>query len=290
MKILGTGLTGLLGTRIVELLSPQHSFENLSRSTGVDITNFEQVKEKILSSDAEVVLHLAAYTNVKAAELEKGKKEESEAWKINVIGTDTIVKACAQAGKKIIYASTDLVFDGENTPVGGYKEEDTCNPLNWYAMTKYEGELRVKASVSPWAIMRLGYPYRAKYEKNDFVRLFIQKLSLNEPLTVLTDRIITPTFIDDLALAIEKLLMPEMNGVYHTVGSSSLSIYDAAQEIASVFDFDKSLIGGITRAEFLVGRPPEPFNSSLNNARISQLGVKFRTFADGLTEIKRQII
>ncbi len=289
MKILGTGLTGLIGSRIIELLSSDYTFENVSRSTGVDITNSDQVRRAIGSSDCDVVLHLAAFTNVKEAELEKEKGEASEVWKINVTGTKNIVKACNETGKKLIYASTDLVFDGENTPEDGYREGDKENPLNWYAKTKYEGELRVRDAKSPWIVIRPAYPFRASYTKNDFVRLFIQKLENNEPLTLLADRIVTPTFIDDIAEALSILLSQECTGIYHTVGSTMLSIYEAAEVICDIFNLDKSLLSKTTRKEFLVNRPPEPFNSGLNNAKIRGLGAHMRTFAEGVQEIKSQV-
>ena len=139
MKIFGTGLSGLLGTRIVELLQATHAFSDNSRANGVDITDSEQIRKAINSSDAEVVLHLAAYTNVKAAELERDLGEQSESWKINVIGTENVARACKEAGKKLIFTSSDMVFDGENTPEGGYTEEAKPHPLSWYAKTKYEG-------------------------------------------------------------------------------------------------------------------------------------------------------
>lgn len=289
MKIFGTGLSGLLGSRIVELLGSTYTFLDNSRATGVDITDSEQIRKAINSSDADVVLHLAAHTNVKAAELERDLCEQSESWKINVLGTENVARACAETGKKLIFTSTDMVFDGENTPENGYAEEAQPNPLSWYAKTKYEAELRVQKLTTPWIIMRPAYPYRARFEKNDFVRLFMQKLSQGEQLTVLTDRIITPVFIDDLAHALDVLLVQNGQGIYHTVGSTQLSIYDAAGEIAQCFGYDKDLIGGATRAEFLVGRPPEPFNSALNNAKIQSLGVKMRTFREGLEEVKKQL-
>lgn len=290
MKILGTGLTGLMGSRITELLSPHYSFKNISRSEGIDITNSDQVKKAIINSDCDTVLHLAAFTNVKEAEFEKEQGEASESWRINVIGTENIINACNETGKKLIYTSTDLVFDGENTPEGGYTEDDKENPLNWYAKTKFEGELRVREARCPWIVIRPAYPYRASYEKNDFVRLFIQKLENNEPLTLLSDRIVTPTFIDDIAYALDILLSKKCSGIYHTVGSTMLSVYDAAEVICDIFSFDKSLLSKTTRKEFLIDRPPEPFNSALNNAKIRRLGANMHTFKEGVEAIKLQRI
>jgi len=288
MKILGTGLTGLIGSRIVELLSDQYQFENISRSTGVDITHKDQVKEVIEKSDADVILHLAAMTDVKGAELEKDQREESSSWKINVSGTENIAYACQQTEKKLVYLSTDLVFNGENTPEKGYEETDQPNPMNWYAKTKYEGELRVQKVTSPWIIMRPGYPYRANFPKKDFVRVFQSLLEEKKQFTAIVDRIITPTFIDDLALALDGLLKHNATGIYHTTGSESISIYDAAKMVAQTFELDASLIGKTTRKEFLVGKPAEPFNSSLCIHKLEQLGIKMHTFQEGLDIIKGQ--
>ena len=105
MKVLGTGLDGLVGSRIVELLSDKYEFENLSISTGLNITNRDAVLERIKSSDAQIVLHLAAKTNVDGCELDKPLGEKGDAWKINVSGTQNVADACSQTKKKLIYIS-----------------------------------------------------------------------------------------------------------------------------------------------------------------------------------------
>lgn len=286
MKILGTGLNGLVGSRIVELLKDSYEFENLSRSTGVDITNFSSVSKAIKNSSASFVMHLAAYTDVKTAEKDKGLGEESEAYKINVIGTKNVVKAAEEAGKKIIHFSTDMVVGGDDMPKGGYLEDAKPNPLSWYAITKYEGEKIVQNLSTPWIILRTAYPFRKEFAKPDFVRFFKSWLTEKKPISVLTDRLISPTFIDDLALAIKILIEKDAQGIYHTVGSQIISIYDAVMLIAKTYGLDTNLVEKTTRAEFLVGRPDEPFSSALNNDKIRQLGAKMHTFEQGLQIIK----
>lgn len=100
MNILGTGLSGLVGSRIVELLAAQHTFEDLSLETGVDITDYRSVNSRIESSKAGWVFHFAAYTDVQGAEKEKSLGKESPAWKINVLATENIAQACKKTGKK----------------------------------------------------------------------------------------------------------------------------------------------------------------------------------------------
>ncbi|OGH11663.1 MAG: hypothetical protein A3B38_03020 [Candidatus Levybacteria bacterium RIFCSPLOWO2_01_FULL_36_13] len=289
MKLIGTGLNGLIGTRIVKLLSEKYTFKNLSRSNGVDITDYNSVKKALSASDSNTLIHLAAYTDVKGAEEEKALKEDSQSYKINVLGTKNVARACQETGKKLIYFSTDMVVGGENMPDGGFKEDANYNPLSWYAQTKYEAEKIVRELPTPWLIMRLAYPYRASFEKLDFVRLFIKILTDGTQITALTDRIISPTFIDDIANALDVLIKKDSKGIYNIVGSEILSIYDAAILITKIFNLDSLLVHKITRKEFLIGRPPEPFSSALNNDKIQKLGVGMNSFQAGLNIIKKQL-
>src|SRR3989344_4235798 len=143
MKILGTGLDGLVGSRIVELLKDKYEFE----PSNVDVTSKDKIAKKITSSDAPIVLHLAAKTSVDGCE-----EDHSSARAVNGVGTQNIVDACQKSSKKLIYISTDFVFDGSKDL---YSEEDKPNPINWYGRTKYEGEEIVKKSSTPWIIARI---------------------------------------------------------------------------------------------------------------------------------------
>lgn len=288
MKILGTGLTGLVGSRVVALLQDKYIFENISASSGVDISDKDAVTKAIIASDAPLVLHIAAKTNVDGCEEEKSLRKESEAWKINVLGTQYIADACVQAGKKLIYFSTDFVFDGKNPPAGGYTEEDIPNPINWYAKTKYEGEKIVQHLQIPWVILRLAYPYRASFVRNDFFRAIKNRLMTKQETRVISDYIITPTFIDDLAIAIDFLIKKDATGIFHGVGASSLHPYNAALSIAEVFGLQKELVLPISGEEYFEKKARRPFNLTMKNAKIVRLGIHFKTFEEGLQEIKKQ--
>jgi dTDP-4-dehydrorhamnose reductase len=288
MKILGTGLSGLIGSRIVELLASSHTFEEISRSTGVDITDYTVLSESVKNSDASVILHLAAKANVEGCEEDKVLGEEGEAWKINVVGTENIVKAAQKYSKKVIYISTDFVFDGEK-PVGeSYSEEDAPNPVNWYAKTKYEGEKRVQDGQVPFIIIRPAYPYRANFTKNDFVRGMLAAMKEGKPLKGITDHVFCPTFIDDMSHALDALIAHEASGIYHVVGSQALTPYEATTMIGTVFGIDPQ-IEKTTRADFFANRAQRPYNLSLKNDKISKLGVTMKSFEEGLEELKRQI-
>jgi len=197
-QVIGTGLSGLIGSRIVELLSDKYAFSDLSLEAGVDITNSVQIEEKIRNSEAEVVLHLAAFTDVDAASKQDGDKSGS-CYKVNVLGTQNVVSACRTSGKYLIHVSTDFVFDGKKKEP--YTEEDKPNPIEWYGKTKFWAEEEVRKGGINYAIVRPAFPFRVEFKaKKDLVRQIIKGLEENSLPPMFVDQIITPTFIDDIAL------------------------------------------------------------------------------------------
>jgi dTDP-4-dehydrorhamnose reductase len=288
-KVFGIGITGLIGSRIVELLSDKYEFQNLSLETGVDITNPETLSILEEDTEHEIVLHLAAKADVDGCEQDKPAGKDGAAWKINVEGTRNVVNACRKSGKKIIYISTDFVFDGTKTVGEEYTEEDTPNPVNWYAQTKYEGEKIVQESGVPYLILRIAYPYRTPFpQKKDLVQAILSRLQAGQEIKAVTDHIMTPTFVDDIASALEMVIKENQTGIYHVVGVDSVSPYELAKKIADVYALDSSLIHETTREVFFADRAPRPFNLAMNNARIEKLGVKMRTVSEGLVALKNQ--
>lgn len=289
-KIIGTGLSGMVGSRIVELLKDQYEFEDLSLEAKVDIRHKKKVEQKISQSKAEIVLHLAAKTDVDGCEKDKALGKKGDAWTINVGGTKNVVDACQHLDKKIIYISTDFVFDGESPPAGGYTEEDKANPINWYGQTKYEGEKIVQNSRNRWLILRIAYPYRAKFtQKLDFVRLILEKLRKNQQVLALIDHIFTPTFIDDVVFGLNTLIKRGSVGIFHLVGSQFLTPYQAINLIAEQFGLDKVLIKGVKMKNYYQNRALRPKNLALKNEKIKKLGIKMRTFEEGIKELRKQI-
>jgi dTDP-4-dehydrorhamnose reductase len=302
-KILVTGLTGLLGSRFAELLKDVYEFEEISRTNGVNILDKEAVLNAISSSDAQIILHMAAKTHVDGCELDKVRDKEilgfsniqeqeeawlkeQTAWAVNVYGTQNIVEACQKTKKKIVYISTDFVFDGKKRT---YSEEDEASPINWYAKTKYEGERLIQNSGLDYIIARIAYPYRAFFERNDFVRVIIAKLEKGEKLNMVTDHVMTPTFIDDIANALDILIRLEQKGIFNVVGSQAVTPYDGAMKIAREFGFDEALISQTTRREYFAGKAPRPFCLHLKNAKIGKLGIEMSTFDVGIREVRKQI-
>lgn len=286
MKVLGTGLSGLVGSRVVELLSGEYEFEDLSLTTGVNIINYNDLLDRFKNSKASVILHMAAKTDVDGCEDDKILLEEGSAWMVNVEGTQNIVEAAKKTGKRVVYISTDFVFDGTKE---FYTEQDEPNPVSWYATTKHEGEKVVKRSGLSYAIVRIAYPYRPHFrEKKDFVRRMLEKMGKGEKIFALTDHIFTPTFIDDIAVSLSLILKKDTEGIYHVVGSQSLTTYDAAKLIAKIFGL-KANIEAMTRSVYFKDRAFRPFKLVLKNDKITKLGVKMKRFDEGLLEMKKQM-
>lgn len=303
MKIIVTGLTGLVGSRVTDLLKDKYEFINFSTSVGLDVRNKEGVFSFFKSSQAPVVIHFAGKTNVDGCEKDKegdleilklGEDEQEQefklkktAWSANVFGTKNVANACEETGRKLIYISTDFVFDGKKEDP--YEESDPSNPVNWYGRTKLEGERIVQSIRSPWTIIRISFPYRASFKKLDFVRLLIDRLSKGEHLNLVSDQIITPTFIDDLAPVFDLFIKENMSGVFHATGSESLTPFEISQKIVQIYGFDKNLIKKITREDFFKDRARRPFNLALKNDKIKKLGFNMKNIEKGLLEIRKQL-
>lgn len=286
MKIIGTGLSGLVGSRVVELLSPEYSFENYSLETGVDITDESAIKSRIKQSDAPWMFHFAAYTNVQGAESERTLGDSSAAWKVNVLATEHIAKVCRETGKHLIYIDTDYAFDGTKKE---YTESDVPNPQGWYAMTKYEGAKRVLAMDALGLVIRISNPYRANpVGKKDFAHKILERLQSNQEIIAATDQLFVPTFIDDIAVAIDTLVKQNATGVYHVVGSSALSPYEAAVVVAQTYGLSPDIIKKTSFASYFADRAPVPQWAALSNDKIEKLGVVMHSFADGMREVKKQ--
>lgn len=287
MNIIGTGLSGLVGSRVVELLSSTLTFENLNVRDQGDITNRTIISEQMHRSAAQWVFHFAAKTDVDGAEKERSMGEKSPTWIVNVLGTEAIIDACEKTGKRLLYISTDYVFDGTKQ---FYTEDDAPHPVGWYATTKCEGEKRVLAMGNRGLVIRIANPYRASFaRKSDFVRSIIDRLEKGDAVTAPSDQIFVPTFIDDIAVAIRALINANADGIYHIVGSQELSPFVAAGKIAESFGYDTRRIIPTSFSLYFADRAPRPKQAALKHDKITKLGVRIRSFDEGLTEMKRQL-
>jgi dTDP-4-dehydrorhamnose reductase len=268
-KIALTGQSGLVGSRITELLASDYEFVSIPQEE-IDITDRKSVFDRIHSIDFDILFHLAAYTNVDQAEIQKDICR-----KVNVDGTKNLYEAVTEKGKKMIYVSTGFVFDGINPP---FDETSAPHPLSYYAKTKYEGEQIVKDTAM---IVRFDYPYRKSYTlKRDFVAGIKYALEQKKDLNMVTDSLFTPTFIDDIAYAMNYLFSHFQQNIYHIVGSNSISPYDAAIQIADVCGLDKKYIHQTNYATYYAGKAPRPQRAVITSVHNSFYPMK--SFRNGL--------
>ena len=287
-QVLGTGLSGLVGSRIVEL-NPDYQFTDLSLDTGKNILDPKTLIADFANNSADTVIHLAAFTDTGSAWDQKGDKSGS-CYQINVVGAQNIVDLCRKHNKYLIYISTDFVFDGTKTTP--YDETDSPNPLDWYGQTKYEAE-KIVANI-PSSIIRIAYPYRANFsQKVDLIRKIKNNLENNQVCTLFNDQITTPTLIDDIATGLSLIIRNKPTGIYHLVGSSSQSPYEMALQIAKTYNLDQHLIKPSSLQQYLKQPKVRPYalNGALSNHKfISEFGTTPHTLSSGLQIIKNQIL
>ena len=287
-KVLITGASGLLGSRIVKLtkedyeVTPIHNTKSLSlNSLKLDITNQNKIFSLFYKLEPNVVIHTASETNVDKCETEKG-----HAWKTNVEGTCNIAEACQKVNAKLVFISTDYVFDGEK---GLYNEEDKPNPVNYYGLTKLEGEKHVIKQCENYTILRTSVLYGWHPWKQNFATWIINKLKQQQEITVVEDHYNTPTLADNLAEIIIEALQKDLQGLYHASGSERISRYEFARQIAETFHLSPSLIKPIKMSQLTAWIAKRPKDSSLNTDKIQkQLKTKPLNITQGLKIMKKE--
>lgn len=298
IEVLGTGLTGLVGSRITELL-PRYDFVNLSRNEGVDIRDLDALARAVDTSPASVLIHLAAFTDVGAAWKQNGDKS-GECYQVNVIGARNVAHVCAQYGRYLIHFSTDFVFQGENNKPYSETDRPDVDDLgargDWYGRTKLRAEQEVQAAGGKFCIVRIAYPFRSGYErKADQIAQLLNGLKAGKLYPMFADKIITPTFIDDIALAVDRIIQAQPQGIYHVAGASFVSHYELAQKVARTFGYDESRVQEGSLAEYRKTHQPPEFRPYPRCLEISgekaerELGIGMRTIDGALLEMKRQM-
>ncbi|WP_251551929.1 dTDP-4-dehydrorhamnose reductase [Neobacillus muris] len=222
MKVIVTGAAGQLGKDVLlELEKKNHQAIGTDREQ-LDITIEENVLAFINEIKPDVILHCAAYTNVDAAE-----ENEDLAYQINALGTKNLAKAAKQAGAKLMYISTDYVFDG--TATEPYEVDEPTKPLGAYGRTKLAGEEFVREYLEQFFIVRTAWVFGI-YGQN-FVKTMLRLGKERGEVGVVHDQIGSPTYTVDLAKFMVELMGTEKYGVYHATNSGVCSWYEFAVEI-----------------------------------------------------------
>jgi len=266
-KILITGSNGLLGLSLRnfflnrnfvivatgrgpdKFLNSPHLYLNL------DIESTEESEMILAEYKPDIIINTAALTNVDYCET-----NQSKCLSVNSHSILNFTSYCRDYNPHFIHISTDFVFDGKQ---GDYREDDICNPINYYGFSKLESEKIISQNKFRSTIIRTSLVYSLNDDINNFASRCKINLGKNEPLNIVDDQYRTPTFVDDLSRAIFSVIEKEKYGIYHISSGEVLSIYQIVCNIARYWGFDSSLIQRV-RSNQLQQQASRPLNSSLS--------------------------
>lgn len=266
MKVLVTGVKGQLGYDVInELNCRGHVAVGVDKEE-MDVTDEASVARVLNEVKPEAVIHCAAWTAVDAAE-----DNEESVRLVNAVGTENIVLECKKLGCKLLYVSTDYVFDGR----GDEPWQPDCKdykPLNIYGKTKLEGELAVAGALEKFFIVRIAWVF-GKNGKN-FIKTMLNVGKTHDTVRVVNDQIGTPTYTFDLARLLVDMIETDKYGYYHATNEGGyISWYDFTKEIFRQAGYSTKVIP-VTTAEYGLSKAARPFNSRLDKSKLTVNGFK----------------
>lgn len=294
MLVFVTGVNGQLGYDTVkELLSRGHRVIGSGTAAEcrcaceycrLDITDTVAVNAALMRIKPDAVIHCAAWTAVDAAEDEENR---GRVYAVNVDGTANIASVCSALDCKLLYISTDYVFDGQ----GEEPWRPDCRtyaPLNVYGRSKLEGELAVASTVERFFIVRTAWVFGVNGK--NFVRTMLELGRTHDSLRVVNDQIGTPTYTPDLARLLADMIESEKYGYYHATNEGGfISWYDFAVEIFRQAGYSVEVIP-VSTAEYGLSKAARPFNSRLDKGKLTQCGfVPLPDWKDALSRYLNEI-
>lgn len=263
MKVLVTGVNGQLGYDVVRELNKRNISCLGADRNDFDITDEKKTKKFILTYIPDVIIHCSAYTAV-----DKAEDEPVLCRHVNVDGTRNIAEACKQIHAKMVYISTDYVFDG--CKEGGYSVDDQTNPQNIYGQTKYDGEQVVRALLTSYFIVRTSWAFGIN--GNNFVKTILKLAKENKVLNVVGDQYGSPTFTYDLAQLLCDMIETEKYGTYHATNSGICSWAEFAEQIIKDAGL-KVPVKHISTEDYRT-KAHRPHNSYLSKTKLLESGFK----------------
>ena len=302
MKVFVTGVAGQLGHDVMNELAKRGyegigtdiapEYSGVADGTAVvsmpyvslDITDKEAVDKTIQEIHPDVVVHCAAWTAVDAAEDED---KQAKVRAINAGGTQNIASACKEVNAKMVYISTDYVFDGQGTEPWQPDCKD-YKPLNVYGQTKLEGELAVSQTLDKYFIVRIAWVFGKN--GNNFIKTMLNVGKKYDTLKVVNDQIGTPTYTYDLARLLVDMIETDKYGYYHATNEGGyISWYDFACEIFKQAGYTNTVIP-VTTEEYGLSKAARPFNSRLDKSKLVENGFKpLPTWQDALARYLKEI-
>ncbi len=279
MKVLVTGAKGQLGTDLMNELE-KRGIEGIGVDVQeMDITDAEACRRVIKASGADAVIHCAAYTAVDAAEdnIELCRR-------INGEGTRNVAQACKEADVKLMYISTDYVFDGQGTRP--WEPDDERHPLNVYGQTKYEGELAVEELSDKYFIVRIAWVFGVAGK--NFIKTMLRLGKERGAVSVVDDQIGSPTYTYDLARLLVDMIQTDKYGRYHATNEGLCSWYEFAKEIFRQAGMDVPVTP--VSSDAFPAKATRPSNSRLNKEKLSENGFeRLPAWQDALGRFLKEI-
>jgi dTDP-4-dehydrorhamnose reductase len=264
MKFIITGSAGLVASQVTKDLTNQNHivyscYNNSKPDSGIpkklDLLEPINIKKIIDETAPDVIIHLAAMTNVDLCESQKDL-----ATKINANATETLAREAAKKNIFFIYVSTDYVFDGKK---GMKKEDDIPNPLGEYGKSKLAGEIALNNLASSWCIARTSTPFGVHKIKKSFPLWVKENLESKKEIPVLTDQFTSPTYVPNLSKMLIEIATRQITGIIHVAGATRISRFQLAEMIADKLNLDKTLLKP-TKLEEMNWKAPRPKDSSLD--------------------------
>ncbi len=298
MKILITGANGLLGQKLVALLTSKPHIQVVATSRGpdrsllespaytyhsLDITQPAEVKRIIGLENPDVIIHTAAMTNVDECETNREK-----CWTLNVEAVQHLIQAATQHPCFFIHLSTDFIFSGES---GRLHEEDEADPVNFYGKSKLEAEKLILQSSLDYAIIRtiLVYGVTPHMSRSNIILWVKESLEQKKPIRVVDDQYRTPTLAEDLAMGCYLVAEKRCKGIFHISGKEMLTPYQMALQTADFFGLDASLITRTDSKAFKQAARRPPKTGFMIDKAKKVLSYQPHTFREGIQKLSEQI-
>lgn len=295
-KLLVIGATGMVASRFVDLAKNRFDIVSADEKT-IDITNKEAIDKYFEENSFDAVINFAAFTNVDAAEAQRGD-EDGIVWKLNVEASRYLSAKCKDKNMFFIHISTDFVFPGNERVPGPYSEDSVLpedpDGIGWYGWTKNRAEKVISESGCTCAIVRYGYPFRAsKYEiKKDWARNLLNIYNEQKLYPLFDDQIQSVIFIDDLVEPLAKIIEGNLTGIFHIVSEDTTNPYEIGSYLLDKYagrhvDLQKGKM-----SEFLKvpGRTPRPRLGGLKvEVTEEKLGIKMKTWREMIDEFLLQL-
>ena len=290
MKIMILGANGFTGRRILKRLSSKHQVLACSLHPDIlpeegyefhilDMQNVDATDALLNNFRPDVIINASAMSVVDYCE-----QHPEEAYALNVTAVKHLAEYSQSNSCRLIHLSTDFVFDG--TATEAYTETDTTNPINYYGKTKQWSEEVIEQACTNYAIARIevvyGKPFNGQH--GNIVHLVKTRLQNGQSIRVVSDQFRSPTWVEDIARAIESLLSDKYQGIYHICGGETMSVADIAYRVAKHFGLDTSLIQPVTTDEMNEATPRPLFSPMNTEKALKEFGYQPSRLEEGFKE------